>query len=160
MDDPIERAARILELQEQAEAGRQRIAERQAAREADIFAFDDLVRSEPVGTPLMQKSDRDAGLIYKERDDALAPAPEAEPPPSDDGPTLGEAVVKLAGATDRRFERLERKLAEVQGENRELKGMLGAALVMLGQSAKGYSHGTNNSEVIDLPSLRKPRDVA
>lgn len=73
-------------------------------------------------------------------DGAPAPAPEPEPEPSGDDPELVDAIERFASACETRFAELDselvkrdRKIGELEGELRELKGMLGATLTLLGQ---------------------------
>ena len=49
----------------------------------------------------------------------------------------------------------DRKLGILEGEIRELKGMLGAALTLLGQKSNLPTMG--KSEVVDLPNWRRDR---
>src|SRR5262249_42751333 len=145
--------------------GRARIAKREAARAADPYLYDDWVRAgEPIGTSLMRKSDETLGLLYRTNENALvdAPQPDAGAENSEaweqwlQRRLAAERDALVKGITEGFMtlltrERLvyDRKLGELEGEIRELKGALGATLQLLGQ--KG-------GEVVVLP--RKSRDVA
>src|SRR5262249_25419419 len=109
--DALERAARIAELQRQVDAGRRRIAERQAAREQDPCAMQDhlladfrltqepgdLAYTEPV-EPVGSSAERNGaarGIIYKDHHGgALQPAPEPEPHASDE---MDERTARAVG---------------------------------------------------------------
>jgi hypothetical protein len=111
-------------------------------------------KREAAGEAPVRKSDDDLGLVYRTQEDGLHDAPQPEPQPSDDEPSLGYAVREFAAATSRRFDRLEHAHAE-------LRGQVSALLTLLGQKSGGLQRsGKPESEVIDLPDWRSRRDVA
>jgi len=105
--------------------------------------------SEPIRRPPVSESDTDAGLVFKTIEDATLPAPPPAPTASEGGLGLfgddrDEQLTKALGYVvsherHSRREELEaalvtrdRKIAELEGELREVKGMLGATLQLLG----------------------------
>ena len=144
-----ERLDRIAELKASNEQLRAEREARQLARDADLFAFDDHLRAErsaePERSPYMQRNDRAGGLVYKRMDDALQRAP--EPPDwsawerwlqahldnlrEEMAAALGKATMALLQEERSRF---EREIAILKNENAEIRGMLGAALQLLGKS--------------------------
>src|SRR5262245_44333131 len=103
-----------------AAAHRREIERRQAERENDPIAFDNWLRAEPIGAPLMQKSDDAADLMYRTIAHAT-PAPAAADGEASDGspyPSFETLVDSLAEHTmalilrervtyDRRIAKLE-----------------------------------------------------
>jgi hypothetical protein len=162
--DHVERLARIRELQEQADAGRARIEEARARREADPYAMHDhimadvrftkqrgdLVYTEPTGgTPVSKIND--PGIVYKRFETQPAPAPEPQPDYSGWEQWLRSHLDIERQATREEFEGAlveimgelrkdwhaehnkalivrDRRIAALEGEIRELKGMLGDVL--------------------------------
>jgi hypothetical protein len=120
----------------------------------------------------------DASLIYKDYDNG-APVPAATAEGADWSAWEGWLKAHLAIERDtlakviaeftlqyltERLVPLDRKLAELEGENRELKGMLGATLTLLGgEKARNYMHTlvpTKSADVVELPNfLTRRRDV-
>jgi len=155
--DATDRQLMIERLQREADEGRERIAERIARRERNPHAVQemlladaritkdegDLHFSDPIGEPLVQRNDAARGLVYKRHENPLPPAPAPEPEPSGDDPSFEEAVDRFAAAVENRLADLDAELAdfaialdELEGDIRELKGMLGATLQLLGQQQK------------------------
>jgi len=123
------------------------LARRQEERERDPLLMDDYIRSdpsfnrrsEPIGTPLVQRDADPGGLVFKQIDDAMV-----EPAQPQDDPSQwegwqrwldGNIAIEREGMRDEiaafvveifRRERLavDRKLSELQNENVELRGML------------------------------------
>jgi hypothetical protein len=130
--DTYTRRALIAELQEKSEAGRQELVRRQAAREADIIAYDEWVRSEdPVPAP-------DAGLVFKDNDNALVRPPRAEPD------LLHPQIERLFDATseafllERKRERKEREesLAPLRAQIARLQGQISVLLALQQRSTE------------------------
>jgi hypothetical protein len=95
------------------------------------------------------------GLIFKDYDNsALQPAhePLSEGFSEYQADTLAHLIVELRAE---RNADIARKLA-IQGENRELKGMIGSVLTLLG----GDKAKSDDRIVELLPNWRKKRDVA
>jgi len=141
-----ERLDRIAELKASNDQLRAEREERQRARDADPFAFDDWLRAEHSAEPepkaYVQRNDAGEGLIYKRMSDALQPA---EPDWSgweawlqghleilreQMAAAIGKATMMLLQEERIRF---ERELAILKNENAEIRGMLGTALQLLGQ---------------------------
>jgi len=113
-----------------------------------------MARREGAGSSPMQESEPVLDLVFKTIEDATPPAPQPEPQPSSDEPTLGDAVLEFCGAVDRRFERLEH--AHV-----ELRGKVDALLTLLGKKdVRSADTSSDSADVIDLPDWRSRRDVA
>jgi hypothetical protein len=138
---PDEREQRIAELRDQIAAGEARIAERQAAREADPAGFDRAEREhESIGSPYVQKKHEAGDLVYRvtETPLTLAPVPGAAASSADQDwrEEVVEAVSELV-VHERQRERQERaaefvtrdrRISELEGELRETKGMLADVL--------------------------------
>jgi hypothetical protein len=62
-------------LKAEADEGRERIAERQAARERDPIAYDNFLRSEQY----IARESLPGELVYKDRQDALVPVGQVTP---------------------------------------------------------------------------------
>src|SRR5262249_44786843 len=75
-----------------------------------------MARREGAGSSPRQESEPVLDLVFKTIEDATPPAPQPEPQPSSDEPTLGDAVLEFCGAVDRRFERLEHAHVELRGK--------------------------------------------
>jgi hypothetical protein len=156
---PEKRLQQISELADANERAYAEIERRAAAHEADPLGFDavmlladrrvtgdesDLCYGDatdtPVGSPYMRRSPDVRGLVYRTRDDAMAPAPQPAPAPSNGNGIFGDwrddHLAKNLGVIiatlrkewraeiERERGRYERKLAELQGENAELRHML------------------------------------
>ena len=120
----------------------------------------------------------DAGLIYKDYDNgALQHAQQPEPQPDWSGwekwlrghlDNLREEMacgIAQATMTLIHCERIkfERKLGILEGKLRELHGMLGAALAIIGaDKAKGESPSRDDGSIVELPKnfLRRTHDAA
>jgi hypothetical protein len=170
--DRFERLNLIDKLRAESAAGRERIRQRQEARERDpCLEHDHLMAeaSEPQRKPLVQKSDT-ADLVYRvHENDALLPAAAGEPAASEDwsgwdrwlGAHLGiarrdllDTVSKALGeiiGTERAAMRQERdaEMLKLRAELAELKGRVDT---LLGLLTKG--------DVIDLPRGGWRRDRA
>jgi len=108
--------------------------------------------SEPIRRPPVSEPD-DAGLIYKEHDNSER-APAAEPAAATLEGVWSDATVEalcdiLDNVENRMRQEFDRKLAVLEGENRELKGMLGATLTLLGQKE------FKTADVVDLPDWKR-----
>ena len=90
--------------------------------------------SEPIRRPAVSERTFDNG--------ALETAPQPEPVASDAEPSLADALLEFCGATDRRFERLER-------ENVALKAKLEVVLTLLGQRAE--PDASKSGSIVELP---------
>jgi len=134
-----ERLALIDKLQRDAGEGRQRLAERVAKREADPAAMQDW---------LMADSDE---IVHKEYAPEIIAADEAqagweawlrasltiERAEILDTVTqaLGEVIAAIRNEHEAALIERDRKIANLEGELREMKGMLGATLQLLGQKS-------------------------
>ena len=138
---PDEREQRIAELRDQIAAGEARIAERQAAREADPAGFDRAEREhESIGSPYVQKKHEAGDLVYRvtETPLTLAPVPGAAASSADQDwrEEVVEAVSELVVHEHQRerqeraaeFVTRDRRISELEGELRETKGMLADVL--------------------------------
>ena len=99
-----------------------------------------MARREAAGAAPVQKSDESAVLYREHHDNAPAPAPQPDAEPSDGDVELAHAFDVFAQAVENRLAELDselvkrdRKIGELEGELREIKGMLGATLTLLGQ---------------------------
>ena len=139
-----ERLAWIDHLQRDAGEGRERIRQRQEAREADPALEQDWLMAEV--------EQRDAGLVFKEHDNgALDSAPEPEPVRSYDD-VVAEAIGIVAAELRREWrEERSAEVAVLKQEIAELRGQVSALLALLGQKSVG--------KVIDLPSWWRAKDV-
>jgi len=151
--DPNERRHILRELlKDEIAENRARIAERQAAREADPIKMDEYLRSdpdfrttEPIGSPYVQRDSADVGLVFKTNDNALLPAPQPQDEAFYEEPTfteqqrdvIAEMIVELRREWRKDIKvrdvrgALTRHLAENDAEIAEVKGMLGAVLQLL-----------------------------
>jgi hypothetical protein len=103
--DPVERLATIQELQEQIDAGRERIEERRRQREEDPIAFDDCLRAERQAeaerVAYVQRKVDAEGLLYRTTWNEPAPAARADAGPLDaDGAALDENARNQKGWDD------------------------------------------------------------
>jgi hypothetical protein len=138
-----ERLDLIDRLRAEADAGRERIAERERARESDPIAFDDWCRAErsvePIRSAPMAETEL-PDIIYRTyAPDAPEPAPEPETAAFDEAALLetvargsAEAVMTLIQRERRTY---DRRIATLEGELREVKGMIGSVLALLGQKS-------------------------
>jgi len=119
--------------------------------------------SEPIRSPPVSETD-DAALVYKttwsEPEPAPEPAPsddEAYPPLSDLREAIAEFVVEW---TNRKLVERDRRIASLEGDIRELKGMLGATLTLLGQKSGNTPVGVKpESALRGLKSGNTPAGV-
>jgi hypothetical protein len=161
--DPAERRSLLCTLlAEENDEGRARIAEREAARENDPGLEQDFLLAEREhdaaishivishegwaervrSSPVRQK-DVGATLLYRTHQNVQALVPRsnampssADPSPANDGELDGysKAIAEFTVAyVAKTLVERDRKIAELQGELREIKGMLGATLQLLGQ---------------------------
>jgi hypothetical protein len=106
-------------------------------------AHDEMMTSAATHT----QSDDPADLIFKTTEDATpaaADAAEPYPPFGDLMSGIAQGVVALLQGERVKY---ARRIDNLEGEIREIKGMLGAVLTMLGQN--------KSADVIDLPDWRK-----
>jgi hypothetical protein len=108
--------------------------------------------SEPIRNPTVSETDERRGLVYKRFDPPPEPAGNGGDEPSDDEDTiqlfgdwrdkaltdaLAEVIVELRREWRQEREaelvKRDRKIGELEGELREIRGMLGATLTLLGQ---------------------------
>jgi hypothetical protein len=172
-----ERLDLIEQLRADADAGRERIAENrrrlEELAESDPVAFDDYLRAERKheGSSLMRKSDHPAGLLYRTTDNALQRAPAVEREAFDEQPPafderqrdcLATVIAELRKEFDQRVKIravrfvLQKSIADLQAENAEIKGMLGATLQLLGQKMGNITTVIKpKSDVVDLPNWRR-----
>jgi hypothetical protein len=172
---PEERLDWIDRLQREAAEGRERIAELQRRRLEDPFAYDladyrftqeagDFVYAAPT-EPLEGRGARhtrriggEGGLVYRMTENAPAPAPPPAGAPSSDEGDWRDAVAEgIAIACEALRHEIERELTVLRNENRELKGMLSAALQLLGGAGQPKS---GSASIVELPNWRRRRDVA
>jgi hypothetical protein len=170
--DRVERLARIRELQEQADEGRARIAERERQREEDPLGFDrpadrrltndphDLIfgeSREPLESPPVKRNGGAGGLVYKRFQTQPAPAPEPQPDYSgweqwlrghldiERQATREEfegALVEIMGELRKDWHAQhnkalivrDRRIAALEGELREVKGLLADTLKRFDQN--------------------------
>jgi len=139
--------------------------------------------TEPGPCPYVEKSGAAGGLASKTTETAPAPAAAANAAtfteedkqniagwlcwlrwlrdqyPFEQKQLLKDIGCGIADATMTLIQRervaYDRKLGILEGEIRELKGMLGAALTLLGQKSNLPTMG--KSEVVDLPNWRRDR---
>jgi hypothetical protein len=170
--DRIERLEMIERLKAEADEGRQRIAEREQARESDVLAFDDWVRSEPQASPPVQKSDGAPDLLYRTNENALVTAGHNGGTPftaTGDEDWSGwenwlqtrmvaerrevlNQVAKIVGEFASEYVHgklvpLKREIADLRTENAEVKRMLGEALT---QFPKVEAEAKSFAEMLDL----------
>jgi len=153
-DECLDRIAELKASNEQLRAEREA---RQLARDADLFAYDDYLRAErsaePERSPYVQRDTGRGGLVYRRLDNALQPVPEPAPDWSawerwlqahldnlreQMAAALGKATMALLQEERSRF---EREIAILKNENSEIRGMLGAALQLLGQQKSLWKPG-------------------
>jgi hypothetical protein len=105
----------------------------------------------------VQRNDPGDGLIFKDNEDAMVPAYTPEPDGFSEyqGDVLAHLIVELR---DEWETYIDRRIAALQGENAELKGMIGAVLQLLGK--RGGDVPKSGGVVELLPNWRKKRDVA
>jgi hypothetical protein len=154
--DPVERLDRIEQLKAEADEGRERIAEREAARERDPIAYDNFLRSQRV-----EREAGDLSLVFKTREDALAPVPAPDTDAANaegwDRWLRGHLSIERAVVLDQvartvaefasqyvyeKLQPLRRELADVKAENVEVKRMLGEAMrrcAKVEEEAKGFA---------------------
>jgi len=87
--------------------------------------------SEPIRSPTVSENDDDRPVIYKRYDPPPAPVPEPEREPSDGEPSFEDAVDKFSEAVARRLDDDDRRIAELERANAELRGKLDAVLELI-----------------------------
>ena len=117
-----ERLDRIDELKASNDQLRAEREERERAREANPFAYDDWLRAE--------RSVEPEPIIYR-RYDGNASAAFPEPEPSGDDEELANAVDKFADAIERRLFELDKENAELRAKVGKLEGKLDAVLALM-----------------------------
>jgi hypothetical protein len=175
-----ERLELIDRLKREADEGRERIAALAAAREADPFRHEepadqritkdanDLLYTdahEPVGSPHMRANVDARGLVYKTMETPLPAVPEPVLDISDGEPAVtaeavGIALGDIAFEVKRQMQeevagellKRDRRISELEGELRELKGFVSGILAALGPGPSDKSAGVVN--------LRRRRDGA
>jgi len=125
--------------------------------------------NEPIRRPPVSETELPR-IIYRDYDGAaFQPTPEPTPEPTPDalfgdwrddalargiGFALSEVRHQLRTEREAALVTRDRKIAELEGELREIRGMLGATLALLGQKSEGSSsvRATNpRTEVVELP---------
>lgn len=154
---PLERLERIAELRQKADAGRERIRQREEARERDPTLMQDWLMAdacEPQPSPPVSAAPP-PGIVHRDYGgDATLPPSEPVSAASEGESDLDEYSCGIAefvvtwcnhklASRDARINILEeeivalkrsiRELAILKSENAEIKGMLGATLQLLGQ---------------------------
>ena len=106
----------------------------------------------PAGAPYTRKTDPRRRMVFKTREDAQAPAGVAVQAPSDGNATplygrdgtftrqLGMLVAEMRREWRDDLVERDRKIAELEAENREIKGLLADALKHSDQSTKAIAN--------------------
>ena len=141
--DSWDREARIEQLRRENDEALARIEERQAAREADPYSEQDelFADAEPVGAALVERQAAGNGLLYRTHETPLPRVLQPDAGASDGldqqtfaralGETIAHERTRERRERDQELAARDRKLADLQSENLELKSPVRDVLAKL-----------------------------